>query len=254
MDIGSHGKNFQFYKRCIGGVVLLKECGTIPADEKDTYDLTESGSPVSNDDVVGFKGYNISAGTVIRMYDNSKGSTQDDWCEIIFKKDCARIKITDLEQQVDNDKIRMLYFRDNGLKGKVSRIEVFPTEYTSPDEYPGYLAFYSKNNCEGGLSGCIDSSKGTYNCTKANSPIKNDDARSLVLFAVKSGTKISVYDSSKESTKDDYCVISVLEDVPASEPCGVTTFEKDTRYDDICVTAYHRVNGLDGKVSSIKVS
>ncbi|MCP3942425.1 MAG: hypothetical protein GY710_13185 [Desulfobacteraceae bacterium] len=253
-DVGNHGKEFVFFKRCIGNVILIKKCGTLSANTKNEYNLKDKNSPVSNDDVVGFKAYNIAAGTVIRMYDDSQGSTQDDWCEIIFKKDCKRVRITDLEQQVDNDKIRMLYFRDDNLNGKVSRIEINPGAYTSPDDYPGYLAFYSKNDCEGGLSGCVNSSAATYNCTKDDSPIKNDDARSLVLYAVQADINIVVYDNSSESTSDDYCTISVLEDVPANEPCGIPTFEKNQTYEDIVKTDYEENNGLDGKVSSISIS
>lgn len=246
------GCSFEFFKRSVGPI-LVDYCGTIPGNEQREYNLTNDGAPVSNDDIVGFVAYNIEAGTMIRLYDNSDGHLDDDWCEIIFKKSQQRIKITNLEQCIDNRDIRMIYVADNGLKGKVSRVEVEPRKYTTPNEYPFYLAFYCGNNFTDGLAGCI-SSKGSYNLTKGGQPVPNDEARSLIFHAVPA-MSIEVYDNSEGSTNDDYCKISVTKPISADDPFGIPTFEVSATYSDEGVeTVYHKENGLDGKISLIKIS
>jgi hypothetical protein len=77
----------------------------------------------------------------------------------------------------------------------------------------------------------------------------NDEARSVKLNNVRSGCRITVYDSKSPSTNDDYCVIDVKKDV---HEYIVGTFEQSIDNDTVRVT-FHRNNGLDGKVSYIKI-
>jgi hypothetical protein len=77
----------------------------------------------------------------------------------------------------------------------------------------------------------------------------NDEARSLKLYDVRAGCKITVYDNNKASTNDDYCVIEVKRRV---SEYVVGTFERSMDNDIVRVT-FIRNNGLDGKVSYIKI-
>lgn len=77
----------------------------------------------------------------------------------------------------------------------------------------------------------------------------NDEARSLKLSNVRAGCKITVYDNNKASTNDDYCIIEVKRQVPEYI---VGTFERSIDDDTVRVT-FIRNNGLDGKVSYIKI-
>lgn len=78
----------------------------------------------------------------------------------------------------------------------------------------------------------------------------NDEARSAKLLNVRVGAVITVYDSPDGSTNDDFCVIRVKKSSPEYT---VATFERS--YDDEYVSvSFARNNGLDGKVSRIRVN
>lgn len=77
----------------------------------------------------------------------------------------------------------------------------------------------------------------------------NDEAKSARLLAVRPGTVITVYDSPDGKLDDDFCVIRVRE---YSDDYTVGTFERS--YSDKYVSvSYARRNGLDGKVSRIRI-
>ena len=85
-------------------------------------------------------------GTVITLYDNSNGSTSDDYATIEILEDmhlhrscqgrhsleqvdwCAHIHLTTFEQDVTSDKYKVTFRRGNGsLDGRVSNVKVsFP--------------------------------------------------------------------------------------------------------------------------------
>jgi hypothetical protein len=77
----------------------------------------------------------------------------------------------------------------------------------------------------------------------------NDEARSMKLLDTRVGAVITVYDSPDGVTNDDYCTIRVKKSSPEYI---VATFERS--YEDEYVTAsYANKNGLDGKVSRIRI-
>jgi hypothetical protein len=77
----------------------------------------------------------------------------------------------------------------------------------------------------------------------------NDEARSLKLNDVRVGCKITIYDDRNANTSDDYCIIEVKKQV---HEYIVGSFEKSIDDDTVKVT-FVRNNGLDGKVSYIKI-
>jgi hypothetical protein len=77
----------------------------------------------------------------------------------------------------------------------------------------------------------------------------NDKARSLKLNDVRSGCRIIVLDSPNASRDDDFCIIDVKILVPEYI---VETFERSFE-DAIVRVMYIRNNGLDGRVSYIRI-
>lgn len=79
----------------------------------------------------------------------------------------------------------------------------------------------------------------------------NDEARSLKLLNVRAGAYITVFDSKDRSYNDDYFIIRVLKKTNAYT---VNTFNSFNYYRDEFVEIFPGYNnGLDGKVSSIKI-
>ncbi|MFN2114095.1 MAG: hypothetical protein ACK2T6_00140 [Anaerolineae bacterium] len=81
-------------------------------------------------------------------------------------------------------------------------------------------------------------------------PNVNDEARSLKLVDVRAGAVISVFDDPMAAKTDDFCVITVKQNV---DEYVVGTFEKSYE-DDTVLVMYAPKNGLDGKVSRIRIN
>jgi hypothetical protein len=116
----------------------------------------------------------------------------------------------------------------------------------------GNFAFYegyggSQNKLGNDVS---DAAGQSYNLTKPNpTHIPNDEARSVVLYNVRVGAVLSVYDNAEGKTDDDWCEIVVKRLVQQET---VASFEETYENENVRVT-YHRQNGLNGKVSHISV-
>jgi hypothetical protein len=109
---------------------------------------------------------------------------------------------------------------------------------------PGEIEFFEGN------AGTQDSVHQTSDRAGQNfRPRQNDEARSVVLRNVRVGCRITVFDSPDGHRSDDYCVITVIR---ASPRYVVGTFER-TFSDDVVEVRYTPRNGLDGKVSRIRI-
>ncbi len=109
----------------------------------------------------------------------------------------------------------------------------------------GQIVLYEGN---GGSQNIVQSFNDTPGQSSRVTP--NDEARSLKLLDVRVGAVIAVYDSPDGSTNDDYCIIRVKRSTPEYT---VPTFERS--YDDEYVSvSFARNNGLDGKVSRIRIN
>jgi hypothetical protein len=78
----------------------------------------------------------------------------------------------------------------------------------------------------------------------------NDEHRSVKLLNVRAGCVISVFDRPDGGTTDDFCVVQVKRSSPEYT---VGTFERSYEDDDVLVSYAHH-NGLDGRVSRIRVN
>jgi hypothetical protein len=109
----------------------------------------------------------------------------------------------------------------------------------------GQIVFYEGNGGSQDIVQTIDDAAG-----QDFQPRQNDEARSVKLLDVRPGCVLSVFDSRSGSTTDDFCVIQVKRRSPEYT---VGTFERSYEDDDVIVS-YARKDGLDGKVSRIRVS
>lgn len=77
-----------------------------------------------NDEARSLVLHDVPAGRVIRVYDSPSGATEDDWTSITVKRNISRRVIGTFQQDVDDASVRVVYHRNNGLDGKVSRLVV----------------------------------------------------------------------------------------------------------------------------------
>lgn len=118
-------------------------------------------------------------------------------------------------------------------------------KFTTPD---GKIKFYSKNNGHGDRLGRYSDNK-KKDMNLKNGYMKNDEIRSVKLHGVNAGTIIKVYDNPDAHHDDDWTEITVKK---WKEDITIRTFEKSYENDYIKVK-FHHDNGLDGKISHVKI-
>ncbi|SFD84029.1 hypothetical protein SAMN05518672_103455 [Chitinophaga sp. CF118] len=109
----------------------------------------------------------------------------------------------------------------------------------------GIIAFYEGNNATENVVQTIEDSPG-----QDFRPVRNDEIRSAKIYGVRPGCEIRVYDSSDGSTSDDFCIVNVKRSIPEYI---INTFER-TYEDEYVRVTFIRNNGLDGKISRIRVN
>ncbi|NSL87675.1 hypothetical protein [Chitinophaga solisilvae] len=109
----------------------------------------------------------------------------------------------------------------------------------------GIIVFYEGNNGTQNIVQTVEDTPG-----QNFRPVKNDEIRSMKLYGVRAGCVITVYDSPDGSTSDDFSIINVKR---ISPEYTVATFERSYE-DEYVVVSFIRNNGLDGKISRIKIN
>jgi hypothetical protein len=79
-------------------------------------------SPVNFEDPV--KLVFVAPNTVITVYDSPEKEKEDDYAIILVKRLVGTIIIDHFEQDRDDENVTVVYIRNNGLNGKVSRITI----------------------------------------------------------------------------------------------------------------------------------
>lgn len=115
--------------------------------------------------------------------------------------------------------------------------------------HAGEIRFMEGNNGTQNQKGECSDAPGTKINFKKTKGFTNDDARSVILFDVRAGAVIRIYDDPDGKTSDDYMEIKVKKQV---QKYTINTFEQDIN-DETVEATYHRNNGLDGKVSRVEV-
>ncbi|MGV5526445.1 hypothetical protein [Pseudomonas sp. XP1] len=82
---------------------------------------------------------------------------------------------------------------------------------------------------------------------------ENDEMRSFSLSGVKKGTRITFFDSPSGDMQDDYAIVDIKRDIGRDKVLGINTFEQNVFDNDEYHMVWVKNNGLDGKVSRIKV-
>jgi hypothetical protein len=115
--------------------------------------------------------------------------------------------------------------------------------------YMGNFAFYEGNGGTQSKIGELSDSAGQSYNLKTSKVMDNDEARSVRLLNVRKDAVLKVYDNPDGKTDDDWTEILVLKEV---QEYIVHSFEK-TYADETVKVTYHPHNGLDGKISHIKI-
>jgi hypothetical protein len=134
--VGTDGNSYNIYYNQTGTAEALfysnNDCpsesgaylGMVSTSTSASWDLKDSNPPVKNDQARSVTLENVSKGTVITVYDDPNGSTSDDYAVITATANIDSACISTFEQSVTTSTYTMTYYKDNGLDGKVSRIQV----------------------------------------------------------------------------------------------------------------------------------
>ncbi len=213
-----------------------------------TVKFTDDNSYCANDEARSLVLYDVPAGRIIRLYDNTdgndgQGNRKEAWAEIVVKQAVKKKVIPTFENSFEDDDVRVTYHRNDNLNGKVSRVEI-DSAPAGPiiDLYEGNNA---KQNLVCSLSAATDRTVNLHD----NSYCDHDKARSLILYDVAAGTTIRLYDAQDGSREDDWLEIFVKRSIKQKR---IDTFERRFEDDDLLVI-YHEVDNLDEKVSRLEI-
>lgn len=216
----------------------------------------ESASPINfqdeenygcdNDEAKSAKLRNIPADTRIRLFDDPDGSLEEAWLDITSLKDVDTLEISSFQSGDIVEENYLIQFHHNGtntkLDGKVSRIEI--TKGVKPEPL---ALFYEGNSGKQNIVKVISLSK---NSNIKLSKSENDEARSVILYNVPDGQLLSVYDSPNASEQDDWSEIYIKKSLTKAV---IDSFNHNIENENYEIHS-HPNNGLDGKISYIKIS
>jgi hypothetical protein len=178
--------------------------------------------------------YDIPAGRALRLFDSPVGNKTDDWTEIIAKLPLNHVQLDSFERSFENTRVRVVYHRNNGLDGKVSRVE-YAAESSGP-----LVELYEGNAARQNIVCTLDASR-NQTVNFAAYPCDNDEARSLRLYDMPAGRVIRLFDSPDGKHEDDWIEIEILRPIAQYT---LSTFERSVRDSSLRAT-YFRNNGLD---------
>ena len=118
----------------------------------------------------------------------------------------------------------------------------------------GGFYFYEQNNAnEKGDTTCVVPAGKNAEFSLPNRGCEADDIRSGKLRGIAKGTRLTVFDSPSGSGEDDRAYIDVKQDIDVNnDGVIIGSFEKNMENQYFKMT-YVRNNGLDGKISRIKI-
>jgi len=206
---------------------------------------------------------NISAGKVIRLFDNSDGKTDDDWLEIEITADANQITIPTLEPNINpsnrplfengNEVGRITYHIDNNLNDRVS-------SYSINCEPSGPLIDFYKDEdpdndlmCSLPIQSCMEFN--FHEDTFGNDmTCSSDDARSFRLFNIPANWRIILY---KDTPDDNHLESSWLQIETKTElqEFTIMDFEDFDQFDngEFCVTFSDQSGNLTSEVSYMTI-
>lgn len=219
----------------------------IPAGQR--HNLRLPGRGCENDEARSLKLRGIAKGTRISVYDSPAASTQDDYAVIDIKRDIGlneSVVVDTFEKSYESADLKVVYVRNNGLDGKVSRVitGTTPTNFSDAS-----VVLYEGNSARQNVV-CTVSLAGSSRFNFGGS-CDNDEARSAKILKAKAGTRFWVYGNKDQKGNQGWARVEVLSDI--TQPVVVGSFEKSHS-----TAAWRIIRGgsktqLDGKISSMKV-
>jgi hypothetical protein len=225
-----------------------------------------SGSACANDEIRSALLYpGIDRNTLIKVYNDTTPGAWDDWTRIHIgdAQFSEPFCINGFEHNTSGREaaqhITTSHHRDDsgfgdGLNGKISRVRIASSSNArDPDD----IVFYSDRYCTTGIAGVFQSSDtSTYVSCKDSGRCKNDAIKSVLLYpGVRKHKAMRLYDHPDGKTSDDYTSI-YRRSQKIEEPFCIRGLEHDTSPREAAqglVVNYHKNNGLNGKVSYIKI-
>lgn len=246
--------------------INISSCPSFTEFEADPTEFLNNNGTCDNDEIRSVKIFpTVAKGTYISVYDGAGYDEDDDWA-VIYVGDhnleeavCINSFESDLSQELEDAGIEKFYhegpavtYDGNRLDGKISSMKISKTLETDP-KVLFYEALYCKQNLIGGMQGEDIYGHIAYESGSA----QNDEMQSLLLFpSVENNTIIKLYDSPSGSLEDDWFFIDRgTKDFHV--PFCVNGFEHSTstRESDAGIKTYYQEHdGLNGKVSYVKVS
>ncbi|TDV59864.1 hypothetical protein [Pseudomonas sp. LP_7_YM] len=188
----------------------------------------------------------IDKGTRITLFDNPSGNRADDHLIIDVIRDIGiheKVVVGTLEQSRTTDAYRAVYVRNNGLAGKVSRVEIgtTPTDFSDAS-----IALYEGNNAEQNLD-CVVPFHYTHNVRMKRNGFgcSNDEIRSARIVKAKAGTEFTLTGHPEGSSGQGRTHVMVLRDI--TTPVVIPSFNRS--YRDVNVKVTNHGQGIDGKIS-----
>lgn len=108
----------------------------------------------------------------------------------------------------------------------------------------GRITFYEGNGASQGIVQTVEDNPG-----QNFKPVKNDEIRSAKLQDVRPGCVIRVYDNPDGKEDDDWCTVTVKK----THPGYIVGSFQENLDDDYVKVQWVKYNGLDGKISRIKI-
>jgi phosphatidylserine/phosphatidylglycerophosphate/cardiolipin synthase-like enzyme len=198
-----------------------------------------------NDEARSMLLHDVPAGKVFRFYDDAYHAwSDDDWTEVYVKRAISRKYLDSFESTFEDDDVKVVYHRNNGLDGKISAADI------SNYRLGPVVDLYEGNSATQNLvcSNPLSTNLATTFNFQSDPYCNNDEARSLVLYDWPADKALFFYDDPSGSRSDDYTVI-----IPkhALNRTVVSSFESSYETADVKVCATH-FNGIDGKVSRMR--
>jgi len=214
----------------------------------------------SNDKISSIKIYpSIKENTTIELYDSPDEDLNDDWIRIhigktnLSKPFCIKNIEHNSNTEEKNKNISIVYYKNNGLNGKVSVLDISKSDKNTTKD----IVFYEKLYCKGETNGYFTSKeilKDEIHC-QVNENCSNDKISSIRIYpGIQKNMTMRLYDNPDFGIHDDWMRIHIGKTELKESFCinNLEHHTKTTESDKNITVSYYNNNGLNGKVSSVK--
>ena len=235
-----------------GGIYLWEQNNAQAAGDtvcvipRGTRTLRLPAAGCENDEARSLSLSGMDKGTRITLFDSATGNREEDHIIIDVMRDIAineKIVVGSLEQDRTTDAYRAVYVRNNGLNGKVSRVEVGTTPIDFRD---AAVAMYEGNNATQNLD-CVVPLNYSHHVRMKNNGFgcSNDEIRSAKILKAKAGAEFTLTGHPGGDFKEGRTNVVVLRDI--TTPLVIPSFNRSYQDQNFRVTQHGK--GIDGKIS-----